>query len=104
MAESPAAEQRLNILEKNENPFLGRFMSVGISIIALMEIGASWRSFSWVNKFGAVIFFSMLVGSVVSEFGGAKKGFTFLARNPVSHGGYILTLLAMLLFGSHWRS
>ncbi len=97
MNESVGAQQSVNTSEKNEN---NRYLGVCVSFIALLEIATTWRSFGWLNKFIAIGFFSLLLSSAASEFTGRRKGFQFLARNPVSFGGYILIMLAILVFGS----
>jgi len=44
--------------------------------------------------------FFLLLSSAVSEFTGQRKGCEFLARDPVSSSGYVLIMLAMVIFGS----
>lgn len=44
--------------------------------------------------------FSLLPSSAVSEFTGQRKGFEFLACDPVSSSGYVPIMLAMVIFGS----
>jgi hypothetical protein len=83
------------------NRVLLTLMGILVSMVAFLAIIHRWHAFSSVAKFDAIIFLLILVTNPLFELLAEKRGQTEFSRFLGSFFGYILALLAIMIFATH---
>jgi hypothetical protein len=98
MDQELAAQQFENNLKRN----VRRITVVSFAVIAILmafpAVILRWRTFSTWTRFDAVVFLLLLVLAPVFDLLAEKAGRERFERFPTSVLGYILTMLAIVLF------
>jgi L-asparagine transporter-like permease len=101
MDQAEIAKQFETRVKKNVSQFSVFLMAAVVALMALLAIIPRWTTFSSVAKFDAVIFLFLLLTNPVLDFIAEKKGSVGRGRFRDSLMGYVLTMLAIMLFAQH---
>ena len=101
MDQAEVAKQFEARVKKNVSQFSVFLIAAVVTFMALMAIIPRWTAFSSVARFDAVMLLLILITNPVLDFITKEKGNVEYGRFRESVVGYILTMLAIMLFAQH---
>ena len=99
MDQAQTAKHFETSVKKNTNRFVVALLAATVTLMSIQPITARWHTYDWLSKFLAIVFLLTLVTKPFLDFRAETKGRQTSGLFAISLDGYILALLAIILFG-----